>query len=467
MLPTTYDASQGVHMAHYFGTDGIRGVAGKDLTAEFALKLGRAAGELIREKGWEKKVVIGRDSRISGPMLESALTAGLMSVGIDVHVAGITPTPVIAFLARHYEFPLGCVISASHNPIEDNGIKFFDIRGMKLEEELETRIEELIESDPVETREFIGADIGILHDASSRVNEYVRHMVDIGQDKLRGMKIVVDAAYGAAAMLSPSVFTLLEAQIIPMNCIADGSQINVNCGATNVEACREMVARTGADFGVALDGDADRAILVDENGNVVDGDQVLAMWGLHLLDRGELKNDSVVGTVLSNQGLEVALNGGGGKLLRAPVGDKYVMREMLASGAKIGGEQSGHLIFLDHHTTGDGILTAVMTGLLMKETSRTLSDLALQMTRYPQVQLNINVRNKKAALEDDGIKSGIEELSNAMTKSSGRLLVRPSGTESVIRVMTEAPDETEARKVAEMAIDLFRQFSENGIVTEL
>lgn len=454
-------------MARYFGTDGIRGVAGVDLTADFSFHLGEVVGQLIRNKKWDRKIVIGRDTRISGPMIESALTAGLMSMGIDVYIVGIVPTPVIAYLARNLEFPLGCVISASHNPIEDNGIKFFDSRGMKIDDKTQDSIEELLKPDAVKRPTLSGAEIGTRHEWSARVDEYVRFLNDIGQDYLAGKRIVLDAAYGAGYAIGPSIFRLLGALVTPLNCLADGERINVDCGATNINMCRDVVMKSKADFGIALDGDADRAILVDEKGNIIDGDQVLAMWGVHLLKTGKLPDNSIVGTVLSNKGLEVALEQAGGKLLRAPVGDKYVLQEMLSNGSRIGGEQSGHLIFLDHHTTGDGILTAIMVGILMRETGMKLSELGSMMKRFPQVQLNITVKDKQAALEDKSIKSEINTLTLEIEKIKGRLLVRPSGTESVIRVMTEAPEENEARRMAELAIALFKRHSENGIVTEL
>ena len=295
----------------------------------------------------------------------------------------------------------------------------------------------------------------------------MRHLADIAQDKITGLNIVVDSAFGAASAIAPAVFALLGTRVTPFNCQADGSRINVMCGATHPEALQRKVLDLGADLGIALDGDADRAILVDEKGQVIDGDQVLAMWGRHLLRKKSLPKNTVVGTVLSNKGLEVALESEGGKLLRAPVGDKYVLREMLESGAKIGGEQSGHVIFLDHHTTGDGVLTGLMVAMLMRETLKPLSMLGKEMTRYPQVQLNIDVKDKKAALEDSKTKKAIEKLSKKIEEQKGRLLVRPSGTESVIRVMTEAPEESVARKLALEAIELFRGFSESGKVTEL
>jgi len=454
-------------MAKLFGTDGIRGVAGEDLTAEFAFHLGEAVGELYRENKWENRLLIGRDSRLSGPMLEAALTAGVMSMGCDVHLLGIAPTPVVAFLARDFNFPLGCVISASHNPIEDNGIKFFDNRGMKVEDEIEERLEALFEPGAFKRGGITGEKVGSRYDAGNSVDEYVRFLADVCQDRIGGLSAVVDAAFGAASAIAPSVFRLLGVDVKPLNCIPDGSRINVECGATNINISREMVLSTGSDFGVALDGDADRAMLIDEKGQMVDGDQILAMWGCHLLGKRKLPENSIVGTVLSNKGLEEALENAGGELLRAPVGDKHVLREMLSSGVKIGGEQSGHLIFLEHHTTGDGILTAVMVAMLMRETNSHLSELAGVMKRFPQVQLNISVRDKESVLSDSKVRAQIEALSKEMDEIRGRLLVRPSGTESVIRVMTEAPDESEARRLAEQAIDLFRAFSETGQVTEI
>jgi len=454
-------------MARLFGTDGIRGVAGKDLTAEFAFRLGEAVGALYREKKWENRLLVGRDSRLSGPMLEAAITAGAMSMGCDVHILGIAPTPVVAFLTRDFNFPLGCVISASHNPIEDNGIKFFDNRGMKVEDGIEERLEALLEPGAFKRKGITGDKVGKRLDVGTSVDQYVRFLADVCQDRIGGLSAVVDAACGAASAVAPAVFRLLGVNVTPLNCIPDGLRINVQCGATNISACRDMVLSTRADFGIALDGDADRAILIDEEGQIVDGDQILAMWGIYLLGKKKLAKNSIVGTVLSNKGLEVALEDAGGKLLRAPVGDKHVLREMLSSGAKIGGEQSGHLIFLEHHTTGDGILTAIMVAMLMRETNSRLSELASAMERFPQVQLNISVPDKESVLSDKKVRAQIEALSKEMDGLKGRLLVRPSGTESVIRVMTEAPDEAEARRLAEQTIDLFRSFSETGQVTEL
>ncbi len=453
-------------MARLFGTDGIRGIAGKDLTADLAFRLGQAVGDLLIEEKWKRRILIGRDSRLSGPMLEAAISAGLMSAGCDVHAVEIAPTPAVAFLTRHMEFSLGCVISASHNPIEDNGIKFFDRKGMKVSDEIEERIEELL-TDDRERPMVVGETVGKRVKATSAMQEYVKHLTSIGQDRLQGLTIVIDSAFGAACGLATSIFTLLGADVIPLNGEPDGARINVDCGATNPQACSERVVQIGADMGIALDGDADRAIFVDEKGKVVDGDQVLAMWGIHLLKQDALPGNKVVGTVLSNKGLEVALESEGGNLLRARVGDKYVLREMLKSGATLGGEQSGHLIFLDYHTTGDGILTGVMVGMLLRLTDTPLSVLGKMMSRYPQVQLNIAVEDKEACLADDRVKTEIEFLKGEMEKAKGRLLVRPSGTESVIRVMTEAPNEREARDIAIRAIDLFRIYSATGRVTEL
>ena len=454
-------------MARLFGTDGIRGVAGEDLTAEFALRLGRAVGFLMDERRWERKVLIGCDTRISSPMLEWALGAGLMSMGVEVYSLGIVPTPVVAFLTRHLGFPLGCVISASHNPIEDNGIKFFDRRGMKLDDSLEDYIEELLALDENSIPVVTGTQIGRRHEAATAVDEYVRYLAEIGQDRLDGFTIVLDAAFGAASIIAPSVYTLLQATVIPLNCKPDGSRINVKCGATDPRALQQKVLEVSADMGIAFDGDADRAILVDEEGKIVDGDQILAMWGLHLLRKEMLPGKVVVGTLLSNKGLELALEREGGILHRSPVGDKYVLRDMLAKGAKIGGEQSGHIIFLDHLSTGDGILTGIMVALLMRETRKPLSALASQMTKFPQVQLNIDVRDKRAALENQKVKEELDLIAAEIEKMKGRLLVRPSGTESVIRVMTEAPDEAQARALAERAINVFREFSDSGKVTEI
>lgn len=454
-------------MGRLFGTDGIRGIAGEDLTADLVFRLGQAAGIVLSGTNAARKVLVGCDSRISGPMLESALSAGLMATGFNVFNLGIVPTPVLAFLTKQLGFPLGCVISASHNPIEDNGIKFIDHRGMKVEDEVEETLEDLLESNGFNDAQVTGNLIGQKHDFRKAVDEYVKYLSSLGSDKISGLNIVVDAAFGAASIIAPAAYTLLGARVTPLNCQPDGSRINVNCGATNTQLLKNKVIESRADLGIALDGDADRAILVDEQGQIIDGDQILAMWGLHLLRKKALPNNTIVGTLLSNKGLEVALQRENGRLIRASVGDKYVLREMLNSGARIGGEQSGHIIFLDYHTTGDGILTGLMVAMLMKETGKPLSTLGKEMTRFPQVQLNIMVRDKKAALNDEKVKKGIEALTKEMEKRDGRLLIRPSGTESLIRVMTEAPDESDARRLAEEAIGLFTIFSETGKTTEI
>lgn len=454
-------------MRGLFGTDGIRGVAGEDLTADLAFRLGKAVGVLIRERGWQRRLIVGGDTRISGPMIESALCAGLMSTGCDVHLLGVVPTPTVAFLTKHLGFPLGCVISASHNPVEDNGIKFFDSRGMKVEDEVEERLECMLDSGEFENTRAVGGEVGRRYDARASVDEYVKHLAEIGQDRITGLKVVIDGAFGAGSVLAPAVFALLGAQVIPLHCSPDGSRINVRCGATHPEPLRQKVLEESAQLGIALDGDGDRAILVDEKGQVVDGDQVLAMWGLRLSELKAPNAGVVVGTVLSNKGLEVALGRQGVTLLRAPVGDKYVLREMLSSGARIGGEQSGHVVFIEHHTTGDGILTGLMVALLMREKVKPLSELAGCMSRFPQVQLNIEVQDKRAALSDSCVNSQLAELSKRAEQANGRLLVRPSGTEAVIRVMAEAPEEGLAREFATQAIEFLKPFSETGRVTEI
>ncbi|HEX9746454.1 MAG TPA: phosphoglucosamine mutase [bacterium] len=454
-------------MPKLFGTDGIRGVAGTELSAELAFKLGCAVAHLIRDNGWDRKIIMGRDSRISGPMLHSSLAAGLNAGGINVDNLSLAPTPVVAFLTRYLKYPLGCVISASHNPIEDNGIKFFNSRGMKVEDEIEEQIEKLLEPDAFELPVLTGTDIGTQESVGNLIHEYVTHILHIGSQDLVGMRIVVDAAYGAASTLAPSIFTLLGCQVFPINCQPDGRKINVQCGATNPKSLKDKIVGVAAELGVALDGDADRAIMLDENGDVVDGDQILAMWAKYLLENNQLPQNSIVGTVLSNKGLEIALAEVGGKLIRADVGDKYVLREMISSGSILGGEQSGHLIFLDHHTTGDGILTTVMVALLIKQTGLPLSKLAAGMSRFPQVQLNIRVRDKDVCLQSKKITDAIRKINDEIARVNGRLLVRPSGTEPLIRVMTEAPDEPTARKHAEMAISLFKEFAVDNNVTEI
>lgn len=432
-------------MGELFGTDGVRGIANKELTPELAFRLGRA-GSYVLGCG-EGTILIGRDTRLSGDFLEAALIAGICSTGADAVRLGIIPTPGVAFLTRSMGATGGVVISASHNPVEDNGIKFFSSEGFKLGDEEESRIEAAVKDDlliPRPTGLLVGKAFTELHG----IEKYARHVMETVDCDFAGLRIVVDCGFGAAWEAAPKVLRELGAEVIAINDEPDGSRINVNCGSTNVKELAQTVVEQKAHVGIAHDGDADRVIAVDEEGNIVDGDSIMLICGLHLAKKGLLRNNTVVVTVMSNLGLELALTEAGIKIHRTAVGDKYVLRKMLEENASLGGEQSGHIIFGDHCTTGDGIVTAVQLISVMKEEGELLSVLARQMKKLPQTMVNVRVKDKRAAQESealaDALKSAQEELG-----STGRILVRPSGTEPVIRVMVEGPTEERCVEIAD------------------
>ena len=384
-------------MRKLFGTDGVRGVANLEpMTSEIAMQLGRAAAHMFMRRAGRHQVVIGKDTRLSGYMLESALTSGICSMGVDVLLVGPLPTPAIAFLTRSLRADAGVVISASHNPYQDNGIKFFSNEGFKLPDELEARIEQLIISDEIKhlrpTADAIGKAYRI-DDAEGRYIEFVKRSLPRDLD-FQGIKLVVDCANGAAYKVAPAVFRELGAEIEVIANTPDGMNINDGCGAVHPERLQEAVRRHGAHIGIALDGDADRAIFVCEQGTIIDGDHVMAALGLDLHAQGQLACQTVVGTVMSNFGLEIAMKKAGIQLMRTPVGDRYLMERMLADGYNFGGEQSGHFIFLDHNTTGDGLISALQILSLMKRTGKPLSELAKAMTAVPQILLNVKVKHK-------------------------------------------------------------------------
>ena len=388
-------------MRKLFGTDGVRGVANLDpMTSEMAMQLGRAAAHIFMRRAGRHQIVIGKDTRISGYMLESALMAGICSMGVDVLVVGPMPTPAIAFLTRSLRADAGVVISASHNPYQDNGIKFFSSDGFKLPDDVEARIEELIISDEIShlrpTADLIGKAYRI-DDAEGRYIEFAKRSLPKDLD-FQGLKIVVDCANGAAYKVAPMVLRELGATVEVIGNKPDGMNINAGCGAVHPELLQESVRRYNADLGIALDGDADRAVFVCEQGMVIDGDHVMAALGLDLHQNGLLAKQTLVGTVMSNFGLELSMSKAGVKLIRTPVGDRYLLERMLAEGYSFGGEQSGHFIFLDHNTTGDGLISALQMLSLVKRTKKPLSELAKAMTAVPQVLLNVHV-TKKPKLE--------------------------------------------------------------------
>ncbi|CAE6766290.1 phosphoglucosamine mutase [Nitrospira defluvii] len=445
-------------MRKLFGTDGVRGVANLEpMTSEIAMQLGRAAAHIFMRRAGRHQVVIGKDTRLSGYMLESALTSGICSMGVDVLLVGPMPTPAIAFLTRSLRADAGVVISASHNPYQDNGIKFFSSEGFKLPDEVEARIEQLIVSDEIKhlrpTADAIGKAYRI-GDAEGRYIEFVKRSVPRDLD-FQGIKLVVDCANGAAYKVAPTVLRELGAEIEVIANSPDGMNINDKCGAVHPERLQEAVRRHGAHIGIALDGDADRAIFVCEQGEIVDGDHVMAALGLDLHAQGRLASQTVVGTVMSNFGLELAMKRAGIQLMRTPVGDRYLMERMLADGYNFGGEQSGHFIFLDHNTTGDGLISALQILSLMKRTGKPLSELAKAMTAVPQILLNVKVKHKPDLNQIPDIQQAIK-TAEATLNGSGRVLVRYSGTEALLRIMVEGERDSTIREVADHLASIVR-----------
>lgn len=438
-------------MRTLFGTDGIRGVANLEpMTCETAMKLGRAAAHLFKRRSGRHQVVIGKDTRLSGYMLESALTSGICSMGVDVLLVGPMPTPAIAFLTRSLRADAGVVISASHNPYQDNGIKFFSNDGFKLPDELETRMEALITSDEIQnlrpTADAVGKAFRV-DDAEGRYIEFVKRSLPRDLD-FQGLRIVVDCAHGAAYKVSPKVLRELGATVWVIGDEPNGTNINDGCGAVHPERLQHAVSVHQAHIGVAHDGDADRAIFVCEQGRIIDGDHVMAMIALDLQERALLNRQTVVGTVMSNFGLELALAKAGITLVRTAVGDRYLLERMVADGYNFGGEQSGHFIFLDHNTTGDGLISALQVAALMKRTGRSLSDLARCMTAVPQILLNIRVNEKPDLSQVPELTQAIRN-GEATLNGTGRVLVRYSGTEPVLRIMVEGAEAPLIRRVAD------------------
>ena len=429
-----------------FGTDGVRGVANTELTPALALALGAAAARALG-RGHAPTFVIGRDTRISGTLLESALAAGLCSLGANVVSAGVVPTPAVASIVRSERYDAGIVISASHNPFADNGIKFFGPDGYKLDDAVESEIEALVPNADGLPRAS-GAGVGRLRADPKLSDIYAEHLEETMEgQRLDGLKVVVDGANGAGFELGPRVLSDLGAQVSSLSCAPDGVNINDGCGSLHPETMMRQVVEAGADVGVAFDGDADRVILADENGRKVDGDRMMLLVGRHLHAHGRLIKDTVVGTIMSNMGLEVALREGGLNLLRTGVGDRYVSEAMRREGYAIGGEKSGHVIFGHLTTTGDGLLTALQVLKVMRETGRPLSELSDQMTEYPQVLLGVKVRDRKAWEEDSDVQKAIAHVEQALA-GRGRLNVRASGTEKLVRVMAEGPDQAEIDALA-------------------
>ncbi|WP_195931601.1 phosphoglucosamine mutase [Clostridium sp. 1001270J_160509_D11] len=444
-------------MRKYFGTDGVRGVANKELTCDLAYKLGRAGGYVLTNNEYKVKVVVGKDTRQSGDMLEAALIAGLMSVGCDVITVGVIPTPGVAYLTRKYGAECGVVISASHNPMEDNGIKFFNKDGFKLDDEIELKIEEYIDNMEKIAYNPIGNEVGVRIHKHTAAQDYVDYLKSIVDTDLTGLKVVLDCANGAAYKVAPEVFRELGAEVIAMNVTPDGENINHKCGSTHPEGLQKAVVEHNADLGLAYDGDADRLIAVDETGTIVDGDHIMILGAVYLKKQNKLAKDTLVVTTMSNIGLHVAAKEYGIDLAITDVGDRYVIEEMKKSGHNLGGEQSGHMIFLDYNTTGDGTLSSLIVSKIVKEDGKTLSEQSALMTTYPQVLINVDVRNevKNKFMENDEIRTEIEKLEKLMA-GTGRVLIRPSGTQPLVRVMLEGKDEGQIRELAQELADLIK-----------
>ncbi len=429
-------------MRKLFGTDGIRGTANiHPMTTEMAMKLGRAAAYVFRNSRARHRIVIGKDTRLSGYMLESALTSGICSMGMDVLLVGPLPTPGIAFITRSLRADAGVVISASHNPYEDNGIKFFSRDGLKLPDDVEGKIEELITSGEIDHIRPTAEDVGKafrVDDAVGRYIEFVKSTFPKGMT-LEGMKIVVDCANGAAYKVTPRVLKELGAEVYVLNDKPNGSNINAGCGSLHPEIIQNAVVEQAADIGIAHDGDADRVIFCDEKGRDFDGDKVMALCAIDMKKRRCLAKNTVVATVMSNLGLEIALREAGIKLMRTAVGDRYVVEEMLKGGYNLGGEQSGHVVFMDYNTTGDGIITALQVLSIMKRKGRKLSALGKVMTTYPQVLVNVTVREKKEIMNVPALAEKVRKA-EASLDGTGRILIRYSGTEPKLRIMAEGSD---------------------------
>ncbi len=441
-------------MARLFGTDGVRGVANTELTAELAYKLGQAgAYVLTAETKHAAKILVGMDTRISGHMLEAALVAGICSVGAEAISVGVIPTPAIAYLTRHYGADAGVVISASHNPFEFNGIKFFNAKGYKLPDSTEDRIEELIRGGEGAIPLPVGEGIGKKSTADHALKDYKDFLIGTINCRLNGLKIAIDCANGASYEAAPQLLAELGAEVFVINNNPNGININKDCGSTHMSALKKYVVEKGADLGFAFDGDADRVLAVDETGELVDGDQIMAIIGLELKKQGRLNKDTVVATVMSNLGFDIMAQKNGLNLAKTKVGDRYVLEEMLDKGYILGGEQSGHVIFLEHNTTGDGLLTALQLLCVLIDTGKKLSELASVMQVLPQVLKNAKVKNenKHNYMEDELVAKLCRDL-EAEFHGEGRVLIRPSGTEPLVRVMIEGKDtEYITKRAAELA----------------
>lgn len=440
-----------------FGTDGIRGRANQSpMTGEMAFEIGRAAAYVLKKKYGRNMILIGKDTRLSGYMLESALTSGMCSMGMDVVLVGPMPTPGIAFVTRSLRVDAGIVISASHNPYDDNGIKFFSSEGFKLPDSIEREIEEAVFSGSLKDIRPLGSEIGKAHrvdDAAGRYIEYVKATFPKGMT-LEGVKVVVDCANGASYKITPFVLDELGAEVIAINNKPDGKNINAGCGSTNPQAMQKEVLKHKAHIGIAHDGDGDRTIFCDEKGEIIDGDKIMAICAIDMKKEKRLKNNIVVTTVMSNLGFEIFLKKSGIKIVRTQVGDRYVVEEMLRQGCNLGGEQSGHIVFMDHNTTGDGAISALQVLAVMCKTGKPLSKLASGIPIYPQVLLNVPVPKPKSIEKFPAVMSAIKKAEHQL--KAGRILVRPSGTEPKIRIMVEGSSMHKITALAEELAEVIK-----------
>jgi phosphoglucosamine mutase len=436
-------------MSRLFGTDGVRGLANKDITSESALKLAQAAaivlGEQARARGQKPIAVIGRDPRISGEFLAAAISAGLASSGVDVFDAGVIPTPATSFLTADLDADFGVMISASHNPAPDNGIKFFSRGGHKLDDAVEDAIEKALSAKPLTP---IGAEIGHVKEFADAKSRYLVHLQGTLPNSLKGIKVVVDCANGAASDIAPKAFRDAGAEVVVIGNEPDGYNINLGCGSTHLSALQAAVVENGADVGIAHDGDADRTLAVDANGAIVDGDQIMAILAVAAKARGDLSRNTLVATVMSNLGLKIAMKQAGIEMIETKVGDRYVLEVIREGGYTLGGEQSGHLIFARHATTGDGILTGLQLLAQMSSTGKSLQELASAMKVYPQVLINVPEVDKSKVNSDPELQKVVQEAKSELGET-GRVLLRASGTEPLVRVMVEAQDAGTAQSWAE------------------
>lgn len=446
-------------MGKYFGTDGVRGVANSELTAELAYRLGRAGGYVLSKHlpaGEQPKVLIGRDTRISGHMLEGALIAGLLSIGAEVMRLGVISTPGVAYLTKSLDATAGVMISASHNPVADNGIKFFGSDGFKLDDATEAEIEAILDAAEDTLPRPVGKNLGFVSDYYEGAQKYLQMLKQTVDEDFDGLHIALDCAHGATSGLAARLFADLEANVSTIGNSPNGLNINEGVGSTHPEHLAQFVREKGADMGLAFDGDGDRLIAIDENGDIVDGDKIMYICGKYLSEKGRLKDNTIVATVMSNLGFHKAVEDAGMTALQTAVGDRYVVEEMKKHNYTLGGEQSGHLIFLDHSTTGDGMLSGVQLAQIVKTTGRKLSELAAEMPVYPQKLVNIRVTDKNEAMNGDRVLATIQEAEAEMN-GNGRILVRASGTEPLVRVMAEAPTSEECDRYVERIAQVVRE----------